>query len=103
MKENWRTVSKIRKIVLGCHKIINVYSVNLTHIVYLDRILFSFFFSFFFFFFWCLALLMDKAIEGDVCNATPRKDRDNVVCEIAYQEVNLYRSRCQIVPLKQFT
>lgn len=46
---------------------------------------------------------MDKAIEGDVCNATPRKDRDKAVCEIAYQEVNLYRSRCQIVPLKQFT
>lgn len=50
--------------------------------------------------FWNLALLIDKAIEENVCNAAPRKDGGNEVHEIIYQEANLYKARCQTVSLK---
>ena len=42
-------------------------------------------------------------MEGDVCNATPRKDGDNKVYKIVCQEVHIYRARWQIISLKYST
>lgn len=47
-----------------------------------------------------LVLLMVKAMKENVCNATSRKDGDDEVYKVVYQEVNLYKARCQIVSLK---
>lgn len=39
-------------------------------------------------------------MEGDVRNATPRKDGDDKVYKIVCPEVHIYRARWQIISLK---
>lgn len=84
--------------VLGCHKIINVHfsQFNIHTVLGQD-------YFFFFLLLWSLVLLMDKTMEGNVCNATPRKDGDNEVYKLFYQEVTLCKAICHTVSLKQST
>jgi len=37
-------------------------------------------------------------MEGNVCNATLRKDGNNKIYRIVYQEVNLYRTKVIVYP-----